>query len=67
VLFGLSYNTQLYVFRIGIWVVPALLFLLTRRFCLGLQAADFAQAEHEAALAEAERRQVKSLARTERA
>jgi ubiquinol-cytochrome c reductase cytochrome b subunit len=67
VLFGLSYNTQLYVFRIGIWVVPALLFLLSRRFCLGLQAADFAQAEHEAALAEAERRQVKSLARTERA
>ncbi len=67
VLFGLSYNTQLYVFRIGIWVVPALLFLLTRRFCLGLQAADFAQAEHEAALAEDERRQVKSLARTERA
>jgi ubiquinol-cytochrome c reductase cytochrome b subunit len=67
VLFGLSYNTQLYVFRIGIWVVPALLFLLTRRFCLKLQAADFAQAEHDAALAEAERRQVKSLARTERA
>ncbi len=56
VLFGLSYNTQLYVFRIGIWVVPALLFFLTRRVCYGLQAADLAEARHEAALAEAERR-----------
>ncbi len=56
VLWGLSYDTQLYIFRIGIWVVPALLFFLTRRVCVGLQAADLAEAEHEAALAEAERR-----------
>jgi ubiquinol-cytochrome c reductase cytochrome b subunit len=56
VLFGLSYNTQLYVFRIGIWVVPALLFFVTRRICHGLQAADLAEARHEAALAEAKRR-----------
>jgi ubiquinol-cytochrome c reductase cytochrome b subunit len=67
VLFGLSYDTQLYVFRFGIWVVPALLFFLTRRVCHGLQAADLAEAEHEGAVAEAERRQVRSLARSERA
>ena len=56
VLFGLSYNTQLYVFRIGIWIVPAVLFFVTRRLCHGLQAADLAEARHGAALAEAERR-----------
>jgi ubiquinol-cytochrome c reductase cytochrome b subunit len=56
VLWGISYNTQLYIFRIGIWVVPALLFVLTRRVCRGLQAADLVEATHEAAIAEAERR-----------
>ncbi len=40
VLFGLSYNTQLYVFRIGIWVVPAVLFVVTRRWCRALQVAE---------------------------
>ncbi len=53
VLFGLSYNTQLYVFRIGIWVVPLLLFFFTRRTCRELLAADAvdavrAQAERDA-------------------
>ena len=33
VLFGLSYNLQLFVFRIGIWVIPAALFVITRRWC----------------------------------
>jgi ubiquinol-cytochrome c reductase cytochrome b subunit len=51
VLFGLSYNTQLYVFRIGIWVVPLLLFLITRRVCRELLAADAV----DAARVEAER------------
>ncbi len=40
VLFGLSYNTQLLVFRIGIWVVPLVLFFLMRRVCRELVAAD---------------------------
>jgi ubiquinol-cytochrome c reductase cytochrome b subunit len=40
VLWGLSYNTQLYIFRIGIWVVPALLFFLVRRVCHERQQAD---------------------------
>jgi quinol---cytochrome-c reductase cytochrome b subunit len=40
VLFGLNYDLQLYVFRIGIWVIPLLLFFITRRICRDLQAAD---------------------------
>ncbi len=53
VLWGLSYDTQLYIFRIGIWVVPLGLFVIVRRICRELQAADQIeevreQAEHEA-------------------
>ena len=53
VLLGLSYNTQLYIFRIGIWVVPLALFFGVRRVCRELQASDRIeevreQAEHEA-------------------
>ncbi len=53
VLWGLSYNTQLYIFRIGIWVVPLALFFGVRRVCRELQASDRIeeireQAEHEA-------------------
>jgi ubiquinol-cytochrome c reductase cytochrome b subunit len=40
VLFGLNYDLQLYIFRIGIWVIPLLLFFITRRVCRDLQAAD---------------------------
>ncbi len=53
VLWGLSYNTQLYIFRIGIWVIPLLLFFIVRRVCRELQRADRIEeireaAEHEA-------------------
>ncbi len=52
VLWGLGYDTQLYMFRIGIWVVPLVLFFVVRRVCRELQDADRiedarAQAEHE--------------------
>jgi ubiquinol-cytochrome c reductase cytochrome b subunit len=52
VLIGLSYDLQLYIFRIAIWVVPIGLFFLVRRWCRELQAADRVeevqeQAEHE--------------------
>ncbi|HLI60559.1 MAG TPA: cytochrome b N-terminal domain-containing protein [Solirubrobacteraceae bacterium] len=40
VLWGLSYQLQLYLFRVGIWLVPAILFVVTRRWCLALQAAE---------------------------
>jgi ubiquinol-cytochrome c reductase cytochrome b subunit len=40
VLFGVSYETLLTVFRVAIWVVPAILFVLVRRLCRELQHAD---------------------------
>jgi hypothetical protein len=49
VLFGLSYNTQLYIFRIGIWLVPAILFFVVRRWCRSLQAIEAVEAERESA------------------
>ncbi len=49
VLLGLSYDLQLYIFRIGIWVVPFLLFFITRRICRDLQFADRVEAIQEAA------------------
>lgn len=54
VLWGLSYNTQLYVFRIGIWVIPLVLFFIVRRVCRELQTADRIEEIREAAEHEAE-------------
>jgi ubiquinol-cytochrome c reductase cytochrome b subunit len=54
VLWGLSYNTQLYIFRIGIWVVPLALFFLVRRLCRELQASDRIEEVREEAEEEAE-------------
>jgi ubiquinol-cytochrome c reductase cytochrome b subunit len=53
VLWGLSYNTQLYIFRIGLWVVPLLLFFITRRICRELRAADRIEEVREQAEEEA--------------
>jgi ubiquinol-cytochrome c reductase cytochrome b subunit len=57
VLFGLGYETLLSVFRVAIWVVPAVLFVIVRRLCRELQhadmiAADSARATEEAAIEE---------------
>jgi quinol---cytochrome-c reductase cytochrome b subunit len=57
VLWGLSYNTQLAIFRIGIWVIPLALFFLTRRICRELQAADRVEQVRAEAEREAEERQ----------
>ncbi|MGH2927021.1 MAG: cytochrome bc1 complex cytochrome b subunit, partial [Solirubrobacteraceae bacterium] len=38
VLWGITYNVQLMIFRIGIWVIPAILFVVTLRWCRALQA-----------------------------
>ena len=57
VLFGLSYNTQLYAFRIGIWVVPAILFVVTRRWCRALQVAERVEETRHRAEQEADQRQ----------
>ncbi len=53
VLWGLSYDTQLYIFRIGIWIVPLLVFFVARRVCRELQAADHIEDVREQAEAEA--------------
>jgi ubiquinol-cytochrome c reductase cytochrome b subunit len=52
VLFGVSYETLLTAFRICIWAVPVILFLITRRLCRGLQEADRIESESERASAE---------------
>ena len=40
VLWDLSYATQLLMFRIAIWALPALLYIITRRWCRALQVAE---------------------------
>jgi hypothetical protein len=54
VLFGLSYNTQLYLFRIGIWVIPFVLFFVTRKLCRELRSSELLEVEREVAEKEAE-------------
>ena len=53
VLLGLAYNTQLFIFRVGIWVVPLLLFFVVRRSCRELLAAERVEAVREEAEEEA--------------
>jgi hypothetical protein len=49
VLWGLSYNFQLYFFRVAIWVVPAILFFVVRRACRELRGADLIEEDQELA------------------
>jgi ubiquinol-cytochrome c reductase cytochrome b subunit len=57
VAFGLSYNVQLFAFRVGIWVVPAVLYVVTRRWCRALQAAEQVERIHRRAGEEIRARQ----------
>ena len=34
---GISYTTQIHVWRVGIWIIPILVFLLTKNACRSLQ------------------------------
>ena len=52
VFFGLSYTAQIWVFRVIVWVIPVLLFLVVRRLCRALQRADEVEDVQEAAEAE---------------
>ena len=63
VLWGLSYNTQLYIFRIAIWVVPFILFFAVRHLCRNLQYADRIEEAREQAEEEAEEHE-RSLAQS---
>jgi ubiquinol-cytochrome c reductase cytochrome b subunit len=54
VLFGLSYVAQIWFFRVAVWVLPAIAFVVVRRWCVSLQRAEAvelerARAEQEAA------------------
>jgi ubiquinol-cytochrome c reductase cytochrome b subunit len=40
VFFGLQYTAQIWFWRFAVWVVPAALFLIVRRWCRALQAAE---------------------------
>jgi ubiquinol-cytochrome c reductase cytochrome b subunit len=55
VTFFVSYDWQIWIFRVALWVVPVLVLLLTRRVCLELQASDRVERERHAAEEEARR------------
>jgi ubiquinol-cytochrome c reductase cytochrome b subunit len=53
VFLDLSYSAQIWVYRVAVWVLPAIVFFVTLRWCRGLQRAEAVehereQAEHEA-------------------
>ncbi len=65
VLWGFNYDTQLYVFRIAMWIVPLVLFFGVRRLCRELQFADHLEETRERAEEEAEAHQRTLAARAQ--
>jgi len=53
VFLDVSYVSQLWFYRVAVWIVPVLIGLLAWRLCLGLQAAERVEADREAAEEEA--------------
>jgi ubiquinol-cytochrome c reductase cytochrome b subunit len=53
VFFGLDYEAQMRVYRVVVWVLPLLVFLVARRLCRDLQRAEEIELAREAAEAEA--------------
>jgi ubiquinol-cytochrome c reductase cytochrome b subunit len=53
VFLGLDYATQMRAYRVAVWVVPALVFVVARRACRGLQRAEETDEVRAAAEAEA--------------
>jgi ubiquinol-cytochrome c reductase cytochrome b subunit len=51
VFLGLGYETQIWAYRVLVWTAPIAVFLVTRRICRELQAADRLEHERERALA----------------
>jgi len=54
VFLGISYISQVWAYRIGVWIVPILIGFVTWRFCLALRAMEEVQAEQEAAVRSAQ-------------
>jgi ubiquinol-cytochrome c reductase cytochrome b subunit len=65
VLWGFNYDTQLYIFRVAVWVVPIVLFFGARRLCRELQHADAIEETRERAEEEAEAHQRTLAARAQ--
>jgi ubiquinol-cytochrome c reductase cytochrome b subunit len=63
VLFGIPYEDQLQVYRVLIWVVPALVLWITKRVCDELREKDWLELQREAA--EREGRAASAAARHE--
>jgi ubiquinol-cytochrome c reductase cytochrome b subunit len=53
ILLGISYYGQVWTYRVLIWVLPVLVFFLTRRFCRELLAHERIELDHEHAEEEA--------------
>jgi ubiquinol-cytochrome c reductase cytochrome b subunit len=53
VFLSLSYTAQIWLYRVAVWVVPAIVFVVVRRWCVALQAADAVEHERERAEQEA--------------
>jgi len=49
VFFGLEYVDPVWFYRVAIWIVPVLVFFVTRRACRGLQAIERADRRSEEA------------------
>jgi ubiquinol-cytochrome c reductase cytochrome b subunit len=54
---GLPYVTQLWAYRVGIWVLPAIVFVVARRWCVALQRAERVDREQELGAAQGRERQ----------
>jgi ubiquinol-cytochrome c reductase cytochrome b subunit len=54
VFFGISYSTQIWVYRFAVWLVPVAVFLFVRRLCRELLAAEEVERTRHAAEREAE-------------
>jgi ubiquinol-cytochrome c reductase cytochrome b subunit len=51
--FGASYSVQLTIYRVLVWVVPAIVFVVARRVCVELRAIEAVESERERAEEEA--------------
>jgi ubiquinol-cytochrome c reductase cytochrome b subunit len=64
ILLNLSYDTQVWTYRVVIWVLPAIVFFVTRRFCRELLAHEAIELSHhhaeEAARAAAREREARA-------
>jgi ubiquinol-cytochrome c reductase cytochrome b subunit len=54
VTFFVSYNWQIWIYRVAVWALPVVVLFVTRRVCLELQASD--RVERQRKLAEEEAR-----------